>query len=163
MAWISTFRIRKWSYPWNTDVWFLLDGVVIVRFLSIYDEKWTCVKSLCSRLSHTNNIIFMIFLWHLKHEGAIEILKSLSSCRADLKICIGGGDSGLMQVTLLLRFEEGGCIMTSLFIWLTKSSSLPRIMLKANLVPLPYLDFTPILPLKDLTMFSEITSPKPIP
>ena len=97
-------------------------------------------------------------------EPSEEMWKSLlSSLRADLKIWIGGGDSGLMQVTLLPRFEEGCCIMTSLFIWSTKSSSFPRIMLNANLVPLPYLDLIPILPLKDLTMFSEMTSPRPIP
>jgi hypothetical protein len=30
-------------------------------------------------------------------------------------------------------------------------------------VPCPYLDYTPIVPLKALTIFSQITKPKPIP
>ena len=36
-------------------------------------------------------------------------------------------------------------------------------MLNANLEPLPYLDLTPIFPLKQLTIFSDMTRPRPIP
>lgn len=45
----------------------------------------------------------------------------------------------------------------------SKSSSLPRTMENVNIEPLPNFDLTPITPLKDLTMFSDITSPRPIP
>ena len=36
-------------------------------------------------------------------------------------------------------------------------------MLKINIVPLPYDDLTPIMPPNDLTMFSDMTKPSPIP
>lgn len=58
---------------------------------------------------------------------------------------------------------EGCCNTTSSFMISTKSSSFPKRMLKANFVPLPYFDLTPILPPNALTIFSEITSPRPIP
>ena len=44
-----------------------------------------------------------------------------------------------------------------------KSFSFPSKKLKINLEPLPYRDLKPISPLNDYTIFSQITSPRPIP
>jgi len=44
-----------------------------------------------------------------------------------------------------------------------KSLSFPSKKLKQNLEPFPKRDFTPIRPLNALTIFSQMTSPRPIP
>ena len=63
----ATLNISKWSYDWNTDILFLVDRVILDRLLSILDNKRACVCSLQSRLRHSNNIIFLLFLRHFKH------------------------------------------------------------------------------------------------
>jgi len=65
-------------------------------------------------------------------------------------------------MSLIVLISDGFNLYSSLktSIW---SLSFPRTILKANLVPFPCYDFTPIVPPKVFTMFSEITKPNPIP
>jgi len=46
---------------------------------------------------------------------------------------------------------------------MNQNFSIPRTILNANLLPLLNLECTPIIPSKALTIFSQITSPNPIP
>jgi hypothetical protein len=46
---------------------------------------------------------------------------------------------------------------------MNQNFSIPRTILNANLLPLLNLECTPIIPSKAFTIFSQITSPNPIP